>query len=102
MPKNPTQRKLEEKELKNALEGLPGWEVKNDKLHKEFRFKDFAEAFGFMASVAVNAEEIGQHPEWFNVYNVVVIDLHGHRAGGICDLDITLAHRVEELIARKS
>ena len=59
-------------------EALPAWTVRQGKLHRQFQFADFSEAFGFMARVALAAESLGHHPEWSNVWNRVTIDLHGH------------------------
>jgi 4a-hydroxytetrahydrobiopterin dehydratase len=74
-----------------------GWSVANGKLHKEFRFENFVQAFGFMSSVALIAESMNHHPEWFNVYNKVTVDLNTHSAGGITDLDFEFAKRVDAL-----
>lgn len=73
------------------------WTLKNNKLHREFQFKTFVEAFGFMSSVALVAESLGHHPEWFNVYNRVTVDLTTHDVGGISNLDIELAKKMNEL-----
>jgi 4a-hydroxytetrahydrobiopterin dehydratase len=88
-------KRLSETELGDALRGLAGWELREAKLHKAFRFADFVQAFGFMASVALLAEGMNHHPEWFNVYNQVTIDLTTHDAGGISDLDVELARKIE-------
>jgi 4a-hydroxytetrahydrobiopterin dehydratase len=80
-----------------ALGELPGWSVERGKLHRQFQFNSFVEAFGFMSSVALVAESMGHHPEWFNVYNRVTVDLTTHDAGGISDKDIALARRMNEL-----
>ena len=74
---------------------LPAWSVVNGKLHRELGFADFSEAFGFMARVALAAEAIGHHPEWSNVWNRVVIDLTPHDTGGLSDLDLELARRID-------
>jgi 4a-hydroxytetrahydrobiopterin dehydratase len=73
------------------------WQVCQGKLNKEFRFKDFVEAFGFMTRVALVAEAMNHHPEWFNVYATVRVDLATHDAGGITELDFALAGRIETL-----
>ncbi len=73
------------------------WQVCQGKLNKEFRFKDFVEAFGFMTKVALVAEAMNHHPEWFNVYARVRVDLATHDAGGITELDFALARRMETL-----
>ncbi len=75
--------RLSDEELKKALDQLSGWSVKEGKLHRQFQFASFIEAFGFMSSVALVAESMGHHPEWFNVYNRVTIDLTTHDSGGI-------------------
>lgn len=73
------------------------WTVANNKLHREFVFNSFVEAFGFMTQVALIAEQSNHHPEWFNVYNKVRIDLTTHEAGGITERDFKLALRMEEV-----
>ena len=77
---------------------LPQWSLVNGKLHRELRFADFNEAFGFMSRVALIAETLGHHPEWFNVWNKVVIDLTTHDAGGLSTLDVALAERIDALL----
>ena len=76
---------------------LPAWSLVNGKLHRELRFADFSEAFGFMARVALAAEQLGHHPEWSNVWNRVVIDLTTHDTGGLSHLDVELARRIDSL-----
>jgi len=88
-------RRLSEEELQDALRSLSGWELKDAKLHKAFRFRDFVQAFGFMTRVALLAEASAHHPEWFNVYNQVTIDLTTHDAGGISDRDVELARQID-------
>lgn len=73
------------------------WQIDQGKLNKEFRFKDFVEAFGFMTRAALVAETMNHHPEWFNVYAKVRVDLVTHDAGGITELDFALAARMETL-----
>jgi 4a-hydroxytetrahydrobiopterin dehydratase len=89
--------KLSDSELRKALKGLRGWKVQNGKVHREYQFKDFVHAFGFMASVALVAESMSHHPEWCNVYNKVVFDLWTHSIPGISNLDIELAKKIEAL-----
>ncbi|WP_431659613.1 4a-hydroxytetrahydrobiopterin dehydratase [Pantanalinema rosaneae] len=84
-------------QLSAALSQLPGWSIKDGKLHRQFQFGSFVEAFGFMSSVALVAEAMGHHPEWFNVYNRVTIDLTTHDSGGITAKDIDLATKANEL-----
>ncbi len=76
------------------------WSLKDNKLHREYRFPDFTRAFGFMTMVAVVAEKTNHHPEWFNVYSKVVVDLTTHEANGISERDFTLAVTMDELAAR--
>jgi 4a-hydroxytetrahydrobiopterin dehydratase len=83
--------------IEEGLKRLRGWSVVHEKMHKEFRFGTFVQAFGFMTSVALIAESMNHHPEWFNVYNKVVIDLTTHDAGGISSRDIEFAARVDAL-----
>jgi 4a-hydroxytetrahydrobiopterin dehydratase len=97
MPKIGT---LGEQELRTALEGLPGWSVLNGKLHREFRFRDFTYAFGFMATAATAIEKRNHHPEWLNVYNRVTVDLTTHDAGGITSKDTELAALLTEIANR--
>lgn len=90
-------KKLSEQEVDAALKSLKGWSVVNRKLHKEFTFKDFVRAFGFMSSVALIAEKMNHHPDWSNVYNKVVIELTTHDLGGISSFDIEFASKVDAL-----
>ncbi len=88
---------LTPQEVTAHLNKLEGWTISNDKLHKEFKFSDFVAAFGFMSSMALVSESMGHHPEWFNVYNKVVVDLTTHDAGGISMLDINWADKANQL-----
>ncbi len=90
-------KKLSKQELAVSLKSLRGWTVVKGKLHKEFKFKNFVQSFGFMSSVALIAEGMNHHPEWFNVYNKVVIDLTTHDLGGISSFDIEFAKKVNKL-----
>lgn len=90
-------QKLNEQELKTRLQQLSGWAVKNEKLHREFKFADFAHAFGFMTTAAVLIEKMNHHPEWFNVYNRVSVDLTTHDAGGITQRDVELARLLDSI-----
>jgi 4a-hydroxytetrahydrobiopterin dehydratase len=92
------QSKLTDEETAVRMEELPGWSISGGKVHKEFRFGDFVQAFGFMSSVALIAEGMNHHPEWSNVYSKVVIELTTHDSGGITELDIEFARRVERLL----
>ncbi len=90
-------KKLTQTELDAAIAQLSGWKIVDKKLNKTFKFKDFVEAFGFMTKVAIVAEKMDHHPELFNVYNRVVIDLTTHDADGISNLDIDLAKKINNL-----
>uniref|UniRef100_A0A673B397 Pterin-4-alpha-carbinolamine dehydratase n=1 Tax=Sphaeramia orbicularis TaxID=375764 RepID=A0A673B397_9TELE len=70
--------------------------VGRDAIYKEFIFKDFNQAFGFMSRVALQAEKMDHHPEWFNVYNKVQITLSTHDCGGLSQRDITLATFIDQ------
>ena len=90
--------KLSESIIEEKLKNLPGWSVKNDKLYKEFQFNDFNQAFGFMTRAAMEIEKMNHHPEWFNVYNRITVELTTHDAGGITDNDVNLARILNSLI----
>jgi 4a-hydroxytetrahydrobiopterin dehydratase len=85
--------------VQKRLAELPGWTFKDGKLHREYKFADFVEAFSFMSACALCAERADHHPEWFNVWNRVVVDLATHDAGGITDKDFALASKMEKLAA---
>ena len=91
------QEKLSAQEIEAALVELPDWSLKSDKLHREFKFDDFVRAFAFMTRVALVAERMNHHPEWFNVYNSVMIDLSSHDASGITGRDLELARAINSL-----
>ena|ERR1041385_9331286 len=92
--------KLSEQEIAAALASLTGWSVVSAKLHREYKFPDFVHAFGFMATCATAIEAMNHHPEWFNVYGKVTVDLTTHDAGGITHKDVELATLMEG-IAKK-
>ncbi len=94
-------QKLTIQEIEKKLSSIPGWIYANGKLHREYQFPDFVRAFGFMSSAALVAESMNHHPEWFNVWNKVVIDLNTHDASGLTELDFTLAQKMESLAALK-
>lgn len=93
-------KRLAEGEIDARLSGLEGWSVEGGKLHREFRFADFAEAFGFMTRVALVAERLDHHPEWFNVYSTVRVDLTTHDVGGVSSLDFELAAHMNAFAER--
>jgi 4a-hydroxytetrahydrobiopterin dehydratase len=90
-------------DLDQELKSLPGWHKVEGRnaIAKSFKFKNFTEAFGFMAKVALTAEKMDHHPEWFNVYNRVDVTLTSHAAGGVTDLDINLAKAMEGFAANR-
>ena len=77
------------------------WTLMDGKLHGELTFADFVSAFGFMSSSALVAERMNHHPEWFNVYNRVTVDVTTHDAGGLTQLDFTLAAEMSALCDQK-
>jgi 4a-hydroxytetrahydrobiopterin dehydratase len=89
--------KLSESNIEEELKKLPGWSLKNDKLYKEFQFDNFNQAFGFMTRAAMEIEKMNHHPEWFNVYNRITIELTTHDASGITDNDVNLARILNSL-----
>lgn len=89
--------KLSDDQIKKELANLPGWSIVNGKLRKDFVFKDFIETFGFMSTAALHIEKMNHHPEWFNVYNKLKVDLTTHDAGGITQNDINLARILNSL-----
>lgn len=82
-----------------ALKALSGWTAVEDRdaIAKTFQFKDFNAAFGFMSRAALKAEKMDHHPEWFNVYNRVEVTLSTHDAGGVTELDVTLARFLDQI-----
>ena len=86
-----TRSKLSEAEIHSALKELKDWSLAQGKLHREYKFADFVHAFGFMATSAIAIEKMNHHPEWFNVYNKVIVDLSTHDAGGVTAKDVELA-----------
>jgi 4a-hydroxytetrahydrobiopterin dehydratase len=89
--------RLSEEQIKAELANLNGWSVKNGKLHKDFVFANFIDAFGFMLKASLHIEKMNHHPEWFNVYNKLSVDLTTHDAGGITQNDINLAKTLNSL-----
>jgi 4a-hydroxytetrahydrobiopterin dehydratase len=94
--------KLTPEQVESAVNGLPGWSVADGKLHREYKFADFTHAFGFMAAAATVIEKADHHPEWFNVYGKVTVDLWTHSEGGITTLDVSLASKLEAIAKKLS
>ena len=91
--------KLTDAERSAALASLPGWRMAEarDAIQRRYTFKDFNAAFGFMTRVALVAERMNHHPEWFNVWNRVDVTLSTHDAGGLTPLDIKLATAIDKI-----
>ena len=92
--------KLTQQQRDSLPATLPGWGMADgrDAIKREFRFRDFSEAWGFMARVALLAEQHNHHPEWFNVWNTVRIELSTHDAGGLTEKDVALAGAIDALL----
>ena len=94
MPLSP---KLSESEVRERLARVPRWSLRDGRLHRDFSFASFVEAFGFMARVALLAESSNHHPDWSNAWNQVSIDLVSHDVGGISQRDFDLATAIDAL-----
>ncbi len=90
--------RLSQIDIDERLKDLLGWSIVNEKLHKEFQFESFNQAFGFMTRAAMEIEKMNHHPEWFNVYNRITIELTTHDAGGVTKNDINLARILNSLV----
>ena len=91
--------KLADEAVTSRLTALPGWAHQDGKLHREFRFADFSAAFAFMTRAAMRAEQLDHHPDWFNVYNRVKVQLSTHDAGGVTERDFLLAEAMNGFAA---
>lgn len=91
--------KLTSEERARQMTELQGWlpVTGRDAIHRQFKFADFNEAFGFMTRVAIKAQEMNHHPEWFNVYQTVDITLSTHEAQGVTERDLVLARFIDEV-----
>lgn len=89
--------KLSDSEVKGKLGSVSSWQLAKGKLHKEYKFESFEEAMKFVNSVASVAASLNHHPEIFNVYNKVTLDINTHDEGGITELDFEFARRVDAL-----
>jgi 4a-hydroxytetrahydrobiopterin dehydratase len=87
----------ESQEIESFIEKNKGWSLAKDRpaIQKNYKFADFAQAFGFMTRVAIVAEKMNHHPEWFNVYNKVEVILTTHDAGGVTQKDFDLAAKMD-------
>ena len=88
---------LQDRELKELVVKIPGWEIKSEQIQREFKFANFIEAFSFMTKVALICEKYNHHPNWENVYSKVNIKLNTHDLGGITNLDQTLALEINKI-----
>jgi 4a-hydroxytetrahydrobiopterin dehydratase len=94
-------RRLSDVERASLGASLPGWTLALDRdaIRREFRFRDFSEAWGFMTRVALLAEQMNHHPDWSNVWNMVRIELSTHDAKGLTGKDVALAQAINGLVA---
>lgn len=92
--------KLSESESMKMLATLDNWQIVNGKIHKEFKFLDFEEAIEFVNEVASIAKSLDHHPEIFNIYNKVILELNTHDVDGLTKLDFLLAKQVDLLISK--
>ncbi|MEM9256960.1 MAG: 4a-hydroxytetrahydrobiopterin dehydratase [Pseudomonadota bacterium] len=88
---------LSDAHIQEQLATVSSWQLQDGKLCRQFKFKDFIEAFGFMSRAALLAERMDHHPEWSNVYNRVTIALITHDAGGLSERDFLLARAIDTL-----
>ena len=96
--------KLDAASIAARLRELDGWTIVRDgsAIEKKYVFRDFRQAFGFMAECALAAEKLDHHPEWFNVYNRVDVTLTTHDAGGLSQRDIDWARVADQAFARRA
>lgn len=93
-------QKLSKGRIEQKVVKLQGWKVVNDKLNRTFEFESFVQVFGFMTKVAMEAEKMNHHPEWFNVYNR--LDLVTHDVDGISNYDIKLAEIINQVYDKEN
>ena len=91
-------KKLTKTEVTQKLKRLSGWKMHKggNAITKTFKFRDFMQAFGWMTSMAIYAEKKDHHPEWFNVYSIVVVTLSTHDSGGVTKLDLEMAQEMNK------
>ena len=97
---SPRAKALGSEEITGRLSEVPQWSVLDNRLHREIRFGDFSEAFAFMTRVALEAEKLDHHPDWSNSWNLVVIDITSHDAGGITGTCFSLASAIDGFVDR--
>ncbi|MEW5007754.1 MAG: 4a-hydroxytetrahydrobiopterin dehydratase [Cycloclasticus sp.] len=88
-------------DIEQFLQQQPEWQLREGKLYRNYLFANFIEAFAFMTEVALYAEKANHHPEWFNVYKTVRIELTTHEVSGISERDFKLATQMERLAAKR-
>jgi len=88
---------LQDEELHELVVKIPGWQINNKQIQREFKFSNFIEAFSFMTKIALICEKYNHHPSWENVYSKVIIRLSTHDVGGITNLDQTLASEINKV-----
>lgn len=91
--------RLSETEVEIQLAGRPGWTREGDAIWRNYRFRNFVEAFAFMTACALEAEKLNHHPEWKNVWASVEVRLSTHDVGGLTELDFRLAERMDAVAA---
>ena len=89
--------KLTAVEIQDRLATIPGWTLREGRLRRELRFRDFSEAFAWIARAALAAERLGHHPDWSNSWALVTVELTTHDAGGLTELDFRLAKELDAL-----
>lgn len=94
-------QKLNDADRQAALTTLSGWayDAAANAIGRDFKFRDFSEAFGFMTRVALAAQQADHHPDWSNSYNKVSITLSTHSAGGLTSNDVALAAAIDKLVS---
>ena len=92
--------KATDESIRDFLDIYNAWTYENKKLHREFLFSDFSEAFGFISQIAQQAEKQNHHPEIYNIYNRVVIDLTTHHACGVTEKDFELVRSIEKILGQ--
>jgi len=88
-----------QEQIQDFIESAPGWSQVEGKLYREYHFRDFIQAFGFMAQAALQIEKQNHHPEWCNAYRTVVVYLSTHEVEGISDRDFLLAATMDRIAA---
>ena len=88
---------LQNRELNELIEKIPGWKIQTKSITREFNFVNFIEAFSFMTKIALICEKYNHHPNWENVYSKVTISLRTHDLGGISNLDQTIAEEINKI-----